>query len=72
MPKTLKKGVTADFDYEVKITKEMEETYLKLAASLDPVALSLSSTDNVDLTIEKYRKDHKRFQKNHDKTGSKV
>lgn len=72
LPKTLKKGVTADFDYEVKITKEMEETYLKLAASLDPVALSLSSTDNVDLTIEKYRKDHKRFQKNHDKTGSKV
>ncbi|KAK1127420.1 hypothetical protein K0M31_003959 [Melipona bicolor] len=72
LPKILKKPVTADFDYEVKITKEMEETYLKLAASLDPVALSLSSTDNADLTIEKYRKDHKRFQRSHDKTGSKV
>ncbi|XP_043511156.1 bromodomain-containing protein DDB_G0270170 [Frieseomelitta varia] len=72
LPKILKKPVTADFDYEVKITKEMEETYLKLAASLDPVALSLSSTDNADLTIEKYRKNHKRFQRSHDKTGSKV
>ena len=72
LPKILKKPVTADFDYEVKITKEMEETYLKLAASLDPVALSLSSTDNTDLTIEKYRKDHKRFQRSHDKMGSKV
>ncbi|CAD1476770.1 unnamed protein product, partial [Heterotrigona itama] len=71
LPKILKKPVTVDFDYEVKITKEMEETYLKLAASLDPVALSLSSTDNADLTIEKYRKDHKRFQRSHDKTGSK-
>nr|XP_012141868.1 PREDICTED: uncharacterized protein LOC100879966 isoform X1 [Megachile rotundata] len=72
LPKTLKKGDATDFDYEVKITKEMEETYLKLAASLDPVALSLSNTDNADLTIEKYRKDHKRLQRSHDKVGSKV
>ncbi|XP_043590846.1 uncharacterized protein LOC122571311 [Bombus pyrosoma] len=72
LPKISKKANPVDFDYEVKITKEMEETYLKLAASLDPVALSLSSTDNADLTIEKYRKDHKRFQRSYDKTGSKV
>ncbi|XP_029040766.2 uncharacterized protein LOC114875053 [Osmia bicornis bicornis] len=72
LPKTLKKGDATDFDYEVKITKEMEETYLKLAASLDPVALSLSNTDNADLTIEKYRKDHKRLQRSQDKVGSKV
>ncbi|XP_068974491.1 GRIP and coiled-coil domain-containing protein [Bombus flavifrons] len=72
LPKISKKANPVDFDYEVKITKEMEETYLKLAASLDPVALSLSSTDNADLTIEKYRKDYKRFQRSYDKTGSKV
>jgi len=64
-----------DLDYEVKITKEMEETYLKLAASLDPVRLSLSSTSNAELTIEKYRKDHKRLhisQRVQDKAGSKA
>ncbi|KAL6267659.1 hypothetical protein P5V15_000734 [Pogonomyrmex californicus] len=63
-----------DLDYEVKITKEMEETYLKLAASLDPVTLSLSSTSNAELTIEKYRKDHKRLhaQRIQDKAGSKA
>ncbi|CAL7946073.1 unnamed protein product [Xylocopa violacea] len=72
LPKPLKRADTADFDYEVKITKEMEETYLKLAASLDPVALSLSSTEKADLTIEKYRKAHKRLQKSHDKMGSKM
>ncbi|CAK9830860.1 Brain-enriched guanylate kinase-associated protein [Anthophora retusa] len=73
LPKTIaKKADMVDFDYEVKITKEMEETYLKLAASLDPVTLSLSSTDKADLTIEKYRKDHKRLQRSYDKAGSKV
>ncbi|CAK9800237.1 Brain-enriched guanylate kinase-associated protein [Anthophora plagiata] len=73
LPKTIaKKPDIVDFDYEVKITKEMEETYLKLAASLDPVTLSLSSTDKADLTIEKYRKDHKRLQRSYDKAGSKV
>ncbi|XP_012543092.1 uncharacterized protein LOC105840641 isoform X2 [Monomorium pharaonis] len=63
-----------DLDYEVKVTKEMEETYLKLAASLDPVTLSLSSTSNAELTIEKYRKDHKRLytQRVQDKAGSKA
>lgn len=71
LPKFSKK-IDNVFEYDVKITKEMEETYLKLAASLDPIALSLSSTDNADLTIEKYRKDHKRLQKSHDKTGSKM
>lgn len=49
-------------DYGVKITKEMEETYLKLAASLDPVALRLTTCVNPNLTIEKYRKDHKKLQ----------
>ncbi|XP_072750440.1 uncharacterized protein [Anoplolepis gracilipes] len=63
-----------NLDYEVKITKEMEETYLKLAASLDPVALSLSNTSDAELTIEKYRKDYKRLhlQRFQDKTGSKA
>lgn len=64
-----------NLDYEVKITKEMEETYLKLAASLDPVTLSLSSSKNAELTIEKYRKDHKRLhhvQRVQDKAGSKA
>ncbi|XP_071571520.1 uncharacterized protein [Temnothorax nylanderi] len=63
-----------DIDYEVKITKEMEETYLKLAASLDPVTLSLSSANNAELTIEKYREDHKRLhtQRIQDKAGSKA
>ncbi|XP_025987403.1 uncharacterized protein LOC105197735 isoform X2 [Solenopsis invicta] len=63
-----------DVEYEVKVTKEMEETYLKLAASLDPVTLSLSSTSNAELTIEKYRKDHKRLhtQRVQDKAGSKA
>ena len=51
-----------EIDYEVKVTKEMEETYLKLTASLDPVALRLASLTGSDLTIEKYRKDHKRLQ----------
>lgn len=61
-----------DDNYEVKITKEMEETYLKLAASLDPVSLRLSTGINADLTIEKYRKDHKRFQahKINEKSGT--
>jgi len=70
----LLKDSRKDLDYEVKITKEMEETYLKLAASLDPVTLSLSSTSNAELTIEKYRKDHKRLymQRIQDKAGSKV
>lgn len=63
-----------DVDYEVKITKEMEETYLKLAASLDPVTLSLSSVSDAELTIEKYRKDHKRLhvQRVQDREGSKA
>lgn len=63
-----------NLDYEVKITKEMEETYLKLAASLDPVALSLSNANEAELTIEKYRKDYKRLhvQRFQDKTGSKA
>ncbi|KAL0113591.1 hypothetical protein PUN28_012623 [Cardiocondyla obscurior] len=70
----LLKDAHKDLDYEVKITKEMEETYLKLAASLDPVALSLSSTNNAELTIEKYRKDYKKLhmQKIQDKAGSKA
>ncbi|KOC66945.1 Brain-enriched guanylate kinase-associated protein [Habropoda laboriosa] len=73
LPKIIaKKADTVDIDYEVKITKEMEETYLKLAASLDPVTLSLSNTDKADITIEKYRKDHKRLQRSYDKAGSKV
>ncbi|XP_019696938.1 uncharacterized protein LOC105183009 isoform X2 [Harpegnathos saltator] len=62
-------------NYEVKITKEMEETYLKLAASLDPVTLSLPSPTDAGLTIEKYRKDHKRLhhvQRVQDKAGSKA
>lgn len=53
---------TVENHYEVKVTKEMEETYLKLTASLDPVALRLASMSGADLTIEKYRKDHKRLQ----------
>lgn len=53
---------TLNEHYEVKVTKEMEETYLKLTASLDPVALRLASMTGADLTIEKYRKDHKRLQ----------
>lgn len=63
-----------NLDYEVKITKEMEETYLKLAASLDPVTLSLSNTTDAELTIEKYRKDHKRLhvQRVQEKVGSKA
>ncbi|XP_050460554.1 uncharacterized protein LOC126856251 isoform X1 [Cataglyphis hispanica] len=63
-----------NLDYEVKITKEMEETYLKLAASLDPVALSLSNANEAELTIEKYRKDYKRLhvQRFHDKADSKA
>lgn len=64
-----------NLDYEVKITKEMEETYLKLAASLDPVTLSLSRPNDAELTIENYRKDHKRFhhiQRIQDKAGSKA
>lgn len=70
----LLKDFHKDLDYEVKITKEMEETYLKLAASLDPVTLSLSNTNNAELTIEKYRKDHKRLhtQRIQDKAGSKA
>ena len=70
----LLKDFRKDLDYEVKVTKEMEETYLKLAASLDPVTLSLSSTNNAELTIEKYRKDHKRLhmQRIQDKAGSKA
>ncbi|XP_076297893.1 uncharacterized protein LOC143217463 [Lasioglossum baleicum] len=71
-PQASNKTDNADFDYEVNITKEMEETYLKLAASLDPVALRLSSVDSADLTIEKYRKDHKRLQRSHDRVGSKM
>ncbi|XP_043679872.1 transcription factor stalky isoform X2 [Vespula pensylvanica] len=61
-----------DNSYEVKITREMEETYLKLAASLDPVTLSLSDANNSDITIEKYRKNYKRLhaQRSHDKVGS--
>ncbi|KAK2583767.1 hypothetical protein KPH14_009677 [Odynerus spinipes] len=61
-----------DNNYEVKITREMEETYLKLAASLDPVTLSLSDANNTDITIEKYRKSYKRLhgQRSHDKVGS--
>ncbi|XP_076623093.1 uncharacterized protein LOC143342763 isoform X1 [Colletes latitarsis] len=62
----------ADFNYEVKITKEMEETYLKLAASLDHATLNLPRTDSADLTIEKYRKDHKRLQRSLEKAGSKM
>lgn len=70
----LLKDSLKDMDYEVKVTKEMEETYLKLAASLDPVTLSMSSTSNAELTIEKYRKDHKRLhmQRVQDKAGSKA
>lgn len=70
----LKDSQKKDLDYEVKVTKEMEETYLKLAASLDPVTLSLSNTSNAELTIEKYRKDHKRLyvQRVQDKAGSKA
>ncbi|XP_066586118.1 general transcription factor 3C polypeptide 5 [Prorops nasuta] len=56
---------------DIKITKEMEETYLKLAASLDPAALNLPS-QTADLTIEKYRKDHKKLhtQRIQDRLGS--
>lgn len=69
-----KDSCKTNLDYEVKITKEMEETYLKLAASLDSVTLSLSSPNDAELTIEKYRKDHKRLhvQKVQDKAGSKA
>ncbi|XP_034936219.1 uncharacterized protein [Chelonus insularis] len=59
-----------DSAYEIKITKEMEETYLKLAASLDPVSLRLATNVNADLTIEKYRKDHKKTQKAFEKSGA--
>ncbi|XP_078042318.1 uncharacterized protein LOC144472814 [Augochlora pura] len=72
LPQVSNKIDNVDFDYEVNITKEMEETYLKLAASLDPVALRLSSVESADLTIERYRKDHKRLQRNHDRVGSKI
>ncbi|XP_012277584.1 uncharacterized protein LOC105698154 isoform X2 [Orussus abietinus] len=61
-PKVSKEPASAsDLNYEVKVTREMEETYLKLAASLDPVSLRLPSSTSADLTIEKYRKDHKRL-----------
>ncbi|KAG7201746.1 hypothetical protein KM043_004468 [Ampulex compressa] len=72
--KNSNKVESADFNYEVNITKEMEETYLKLAASLDPVTLSLSTADNTDITIEKYRKDHRKLhlQRSQDKAGSKI
>lgn len=55
---------------DVKITREMEETYLKLAASLDPANLELSSSESADITIEKYRKEYKRtlLPKHQDKT----
>lgn len=61
-----------DSNYEVKITREMEETYLKLAASLDPVTLSLPETSNTDITIAKYRTSYKRLhgQRSHEKLGS--
>ncbi|XP_015511487.1 exonuclease 1 isoform X1 [Neodiprion lecontei] len=45
---------------DVKVTREMEETYLKLAASLDPTNLGLSDSQRADITIEKYRKEYKR------------
>lgn len=50
-----------DSNYEVKITKEMEEIYLKLTASLDPVSLRLANPTGADLTIENYRKDHRKI-----------
>lgn len=67
----------SDLHYDVKITKEMEEAYLKLAASLSPVTLSLSNSNNTELTIEKYRQDYKRLQRIQDqafdrKAGSKI
>ena len=67
---SLKVDPNLDINYEVKITKEMEETYLKLTASLDPVALCLSSLTGKDLTIQKYRQDHRRFQKVSAQSGS--
>lgn len=72
VPKPPNKTDITDFDYEVKITKEMQETYLKLAASLNHVTLNLPSTDDADLTIEKYRKDHKKLQRSLEKAGSKM
>lgn len=47
-------------DYKVKVTKEMEETYLKLTASLDPKALKLDESHKLGITIEKYRQDYKK------------
>lgn len=59
VPNSRKSEDNKDPNYEVKITKEMEEIYLKLAASLDPVSLRLAGPNSADLTIEKYRKDRK-------------
>ncbi|XP_054006737.1 probable cyclin-dependent serine/threonine-protein kinase DDB_G0292550 [Hylaeus anthracinus] len=72
VPKASNKIDITDIDYEVKITKEMEETYLKLAASLDHVTLDLPRTNSADLTIEKYRKDHRKLQRSLEKAGSKM
>lgn len=64
------KAANGEPEYHVKITKEMEENYLKLAASLDPVALDLASSTGPDLTIEKYRMDYKRLCHHKSKTDS--
>lgn len=63
MGNSIKDSISEEF--EVEITKDMEEAYLKLAASLD---IQVSDSDeretlgapNMDITIEKYRKDKKR------------
>ncbi|OXU28620.1 hypothetical protein TSAR_010925 [Trichomalopsis sarcophagae] len=55
--------LTLDYEsYQANITKEMEETYLKLAASLD--STKLQQSDNLAdigmMTIEQYRQEQKR------------
>lgn len=57
--------LTADLGHQANISEEMEQTYLKLAASLDSTGLRLANPSDIDLmTIEKYRQEQKRLYKN--------
>ncbi|XP_012264736.2 probable serine/threonine-protein kinase MARK-A [Athalia rosae] len=71
IPGTGNENSTGSDIQDVKVTREMEETYLKLAASLDPANLSLSPSKSADITIEKYRKEYKKNHppKNQEKSG---
>lgn len=57
--------LTTDPDYQANISEEIEQTYLKLAASLDSTGLKLQNPPDIDLmTVEKYRQEQKRLYKN--------